>query len=520
VANLSLYLNTLRYLKRKQIWHQIYYRITGIRGPRKLLKAHKSGTGLTLANPILAQYSYLGEQTFSFLNLSHKFTNSIDWNYAENGKLWTYNLTYFEFLNQPGMPTTAGVKLMADFVRNYSSLQDAHEPYPTSLRVVNWIKFLGTHQQHTTEFDAALCTDLLRLSKNVEYHLMGNHLLENGFALLWGGLYFDEVAFTSQGQEILREELTEQIEVNGAHFEYAPMYHCILLGRLLETIDLMATNGFEHLQNFEQFLREKASAMLSWLEKITLNNGQLLHFNDSTKGIAPASQALFDKAKQLNIRIHQGLKNASKHFFIQTPKYHLFIDGQEIYPDYIPGHAHDGLYHFLLQINNHPFIVDTGISTYEKNARRHYERSAMAHNTVTMQGEGHAEMWGGFRVGNRSESIVMDETHAHLSFMQSASNGIGLNRLRDFTWDSSSITLEEELIGSSTGTARFHFHPAVIPELNGNVLKTSLASLTFEGFSDIRLEQYQYAEGFNTTKEALVAVVAFSHKMTTTITVS
>ena len=43
-------------------------------------------------------YSTYKDDKFTILNLSKKFNDKIDWNFSEHGKLWTYNLTYFEYL--------------------------------------------------------------------------------------------------------------------------------------------------------------------------------------------------------------------------------------------------------------------------------------------------------------------------------------------------------------------------------------------------------------------------------------
>ena len=42
---------------------------------------------------------------------------------------------------------------------------------------------------------------------------------------------------------------------------------------------------------------------------------------------------------------------------------------------YQPGHSHADTFNFELYIKNKPIIVDTGISTYENNQQRRYERS-------------------------------------------------------------------------------------------------------------------------------------------------
>ena len=60
-----------------------------------------------------------------------------------------------------------------------------------------------------------------------KYHLLGNHLLENGIALAFTGACFegpDAARWLATGLGILREQLPEQILADGMHFERSPMY--------------------------------------------------------------------------------------------------------------------------------------------------------------------------------------------------------------------------------------------------------------------------------------------------------
>ena len=61
-------------------------------------------------------------------------------------------------------------------------------------------------------------------------------------------------------------------------------------------------------------------------------------------------------------------------------------------------------------------IVDTGVSTYDAGAERHYERSTAAHNTLRVDGLDQAEIWASFRVGRgprvgRTESGEVEGLH-------------------------------------------------------------------------------------------------------------
>jgi hypothetical protein len=101
---------------------------------------------LTWENDLPFLDSYLGNDAFRFLNITHQFNEDIDWNFNNYGKLWTYNLNYFDFLNQKGIVKDEGMKLIENYLKNEKKLIDGKAPYPISLRGKNWIKFLSKHK--------------------------------------------------------------------------------------------------------------------------------------------------------------------------------------------------------------------------------------------------------------------------------------------------------------------------------------------------------------------------------------
>src|SRR5699024_2403521 len=120
----------------------------------------------------------------------HSFQEAINWNTTTHGKLWAYNLNYFDYLHQPGMTKKQGLELIDDFISQIEDNREGLEPYPISLRRINWIKFLSDHGIQDAAIDASLYAQYQILLDNLEYHLLGNHLLENGCSLLFGAYYF------------------------------------------------------------------------------------------------------------------------------------------------------------------------------------------------------------------------------------------------------------------------------------------------------------------------------------------
>src|SRR5690606_24128596 len=223
------------------------------------------------------------------------------------------------------------------------------------------------------------------------------HLLENGFALLMGGHYFQDSQWIAVASKLLQSELDEQILEDGAHFELSPMYHQIILFRVLEAVDYIPKEDA-----MQAFLQGVASKMLAWLGTMTFRSGHIPHFNDSTDGIAFTTAQLVKFASDLGLRSPAaGPLTKSGYRKLQNKKIELVADVHGISPSYQPGHAHADSLSFVMEVGGKPCVVDMGISTYQISTRRDYERSTRAHNTVTVNNQDTAEVWSGFRVGRR-----------------------------------------------------------------------------------------------------------------------
>ncbi len=499
---LRLY-NTIKYLKLKQIYFRLFYfirnkyrRKAGYTYP---IFENIASYNLELDKSIDNSVSYLKKNSFTFLNLSKLFENNIDWNFSDFGKLWTYNITYFDFLNQNDISKDEALELIYDFIESESILKDALEPFPISLRGINWVKFLSYEKIEDEKIDSILYKHYQILLDNLEYHLLGNHLLENGYSLLFGAYYFQDDMLYTKAKEILLAELKEQILSDGAHFELTPMYHQIMFFRLLDCINLVKNNDFKN-QELLSFLETIASKMSAWLRNITFKNGDIPLLNDSAFGIAPTSAHLLEYAKKLNVQSADLQLNESAYRKIDKEKYECIIDIGNIGPDYIPGHAHSDTFNFVINLENMPFIVDTGLSTYETNNTRISERKTSAHNTVEINNKDQSHVWGGFRVANRAKIIHIDEKK---DFIQASHDGYkqdGIIHTRSWTFEENRIFIEDSLSKNVDAIARIHFHPTITKEM---ILEKIFCE------KDIKLSTYNYAPKFNTLIEAIVIEIAF-----------
>lgn len=516
---LLLYYHTLKYLKFKQIRYRAYYALR-VRWRRVTkfkynFNSEKSFTvnSLTLLPSIPNHTSFLSNNSFSFLNLEKTFTNEIDWNFDEYGKLWTYNLTYFEYLNQEEMNPDIGVQLIHDFIQKTTTIKDGLEPFPISLRIINWIKFLIKNNIKDAEIDQSLYIQTEILMDKLEYHLLGNHLLENGFALLFSAYYFSNENFYKKATTILQPELEEQILADGAHFELSPMYHCLMLYRVLDCINLIKENTlhFENARYLSEFLHEKATLMLGWLRHTTFQNDDFPRFNDSAPGIAPTPSELFDYASRLNVETKTIALKESGYRKFQGADYECIVDVGHIGPDYIPGHAHSDTFNFIVYINEQPFIVDTGTSTYENDENRQRERSTSAHNTVQIGDVEQSEVWSSFRVAQRAKIIDLNEGKNTIKATHNGYARIGVTHTRAFDFSEKKIFIKDNIHTKKNIPARafIHFHPSVQAKIKDNMINTNVGKIQFEGSKNIELTSYMYAKGFNNRVEAQKIIITF-----------
>lgn len=517
---ITRYWRTLKYLKPVQLRYQIYYRL------RKLFDENSTQVDLPpiLVNQNLGCSDWIPanelykDGTFRFLNLDKRFEESIDWNFLEFGKLWTYNLNYFEYLLQPDIDKETGLKFIQDFIENIGSNRTGLEPYPISLRTLNWIKFCLKYDINESFINESLYMQFRRLKDNVEYHLMGNHLLENGCALLIGGMYFQDQKFLKKGQKILRKQLKEQILNDGGHFERSPMYHQILLSRLLDCYNMAKKNQLLDDQ-FRTFLIAKAELMLGWLNKVSFSNGTIPYVNDATIDIAPATKELMNYAQKLGLSTPNINLYDSGYRMIKNARCEWFIDVGDIGPDYIPGHAHSDTFSFVLHVDENPLIVDTGLSTYEEGDRRQLERSTASHNTVMINGQEQTEVWKAFRVGRRAHITKLEEGKNDIAAEHDGYKYLGFTHRRTFKWTAEELYIKDIITGEkdAESTAFIHFHPSVIIEKQKGKIVGGDLIISFNGHDSLQIKTYQLATGFNQLKPASVLEVTFKNNLETTI---
>jgi uncharacterized heparinase superfamily protein len=352
----------------------------------------------------------LGPTTFVFLNQEGTVTSRGDWSSPGKPKLWLYNLHYFDDFCAEGHENRSDWhrQLISKWIaENPPSTSPAWDSYPTSLRIVNWIKWLLGGQTATQVMIDSLAVQSRWLERRLEHHILGNHLIANGKALTFSGLFFEgeEAArWYETGMKLLVREFEEQILADGGHFERSTMYHHIILEDVLDILSIHRAFG----RKAPLDLNRVAERMLAWSAIMIHPDGGIAFFNDATFSIACPFEELVRKAQDSGVALQSGPDLPIVH--LQDSGYVRLSNGDAVVladigplgPDYLPAHGHADTLSFELSLNGRRVVVNGGTSLYGSNPERYAQRSTAAHATLCLDGVDSSEVWGSFRVARRA----------------------------------------------------------------------------------------------------------------------
>ena len=526
------YWHTLRHLKPVQFYGRLTFRYLRPR-PNLACAPPLAGEHGPWSAPTLRAPGLAGPGLFDLLGVQGDLA-LIGWDGPERDKLWRYNQHYFDDLNAAGAVARHGwhLDLLADWVAcNRPGAGNGWEPYPCSLRIVNWIKWLWAGNALPPAALHSLAVQARWLGGRLERHLLGNHLFCNAKALLFAGLAHrgpEAQAWLARALAIIDEQLPEQILADGGNFERSPMYHAIFLDDVLDLINAAQRGAgridADHLSRW----RATAARMLAWLDGMTHPDGGIALFNDAALNVAPTLEQLRQYAARVGVAMPQPRAVSgpvctrwpdSGYVRLDAGPASAFLDVAPVGPDYLPGHAHADTLSFELSLFGSRVIVNGGTSCYGLSAQRTRERGTAAHSTVLVENADSSEVWGGFRVARRARPFDYAQQREGDAVSVACSHD-GYTRLpgkpvhrRTWTMADGCLDVRDHVSAAGcSAQARYIFHPSVRatqPEPGHWLLALAdgrRAAITL-GQGAGRLEPAQYAPDFGTIIDTTCLVV-------------
>jgi uncharacterized heparinase superfamily protein len=421
------YWHTLRYLKPVQFYGRLWFKLQQPKVDAVTLAPSLRVRQGKWQSPVAHKPTMLGPCRFKFLDVEHDLPVQGGWNDTALEKLWLYNLHYFEDLNAENAHARRSwhsALIQRWVAENPPPSGNGWEPYPTSLRIINWVKWALKGNTLQADCVQSLATQTRWLCKRLEVHLLGNHLFANAKALVFAGLYFEgseAEQWLAKGLKILAREIPEQVLPDGGNFERSPMYHAIFLEDLLDLLNIAGAYTNLVPSTLVVPWRNASLRMLDWLQGMTHPDGQIALFNDAAFGVAATADQLAAYAGRVlgTDASLSGLPRRYTHCYDRSglrltqwaDSGYIRLEGAEavalldvapIGPDYLPGHAHADTLSFELSVFGQRVIVNGGTSRYGLGPERLRERQTVSHSTVEVGGQSSSEVWGGFRVARRA----------------------------------------------------------------------------------------------------------------------
>jgi uncharacterized heparinase superfamily protein len=473
MAAVGVWWRTLRHLKFQQIVGRTAFKLHAPRpdfrgAPQLRAMAHSWKTSAA------KDQSLVGSHRWRFLNVEREISPDT-WTSADADRLWLYNLHYFDDLNARGADDRAAWhrKLLSEWIEaNPAGKGTGWEPYPVSLRCVNWIKWFLRGAAPERRWLDSLAVQTRWLRRRLEYHLLGNHLFVNAKALVFAGLFFEggeADEWLRIGAQIIESELDEQFLSDGGQFERSPMYHALALEDVLDLVNICRAlgDGIQSVEALEPQLRAKAARMLSWLRAMVHADGRLALFNDCADGVAPPVDELLRYARRLEIEVPEsalpGVTTLAPSGYVRVARGRAtaWLDVAPLGPDYLLGHAHADSLSFELSLDGARVIANGGTSCYGTGPRRAYERGTAAHNTVEVAGQNSSEVWAGFRVGRRAKPRDLDISDSAIRCSHDGYTFLPGMPVHTRRWGlaDTSLTVDDTVVPAAEGRARYFLAP-------------------------------------------------------------
>jgi uncharacterized heparinase superfamily protein len=529
MGNPARLFRTIRHLRAGQVVNRITRKFSSPTAVGRPTPARRPPKSIWKSGPGRLA-SMLSPTRFRFVGQEAELGTAADWNGPSQAKLWLYNLHYFDDLRAQGAADRSQWHrdlIGRWLVENPPGRGNGWEPYPTSLRIVNWIAWALAGNDLGPAALESLAIQVRVLSATLEFHLLGNHLLANAKALVFAGSFFsgpEADGWLQSGLDLLDAELTEQILDDGGHFELSPMYHATILEDVLDLIQLcqlFPTQLEARMQGWQML----AQQMLGWLAEMTHPDGEIGFFNDAAFGIARTHAELTAYAASFGIverRHAEALRvlDASGYLRLQSGPFSVIFDAAEIGPPYLPGHGHADVLSLEVSLDGQRLVANSGTSTYESDAVRIEERSTAAHATVEIDGHSSSEVWASFRVGRRAHPFDLSTATKNGVLSAAASHdgyrwlpGKPIHR-RDIALSPQALSIVDRISGTGEHSVRgrFPLHPSVrsvSPQPTGWRVESAsgrMVGVQIEGASELVTESGHFSPTFGQRMPRLVLV--------------
>ena len=442
IKNLPLYYRTAKHNKTLQLAYWFYHKL--ILSKLATTNTEKYSTNNKLAaNQLKDKYTkhlldkkqcFINTYSCNFINISGDYSTKDSWNDKSKPLLWLYHLHYFDEVSFESKKDNG---FYFNLINRWIKEKPIDKggvgwvPFTVAVRIANWVKFfIDADTKISKSLLESLNIQMQYLADNIEYQFLANHLISDCKGLIYGSIYLQtpkSKTIFDTASKLLKQELQEQINNDGGHYERSPMYHMQVLYDLLDIYNICDSKTNKELLDL---LAEKINKMLVFASDILHLDRKIAFFNDSCFDLVPKANCIHNYALELGFKVSTQkadkavLYKDTGYFIWQENTNKLIVDCDTVAPVYQAAHAHAQIASFELSVFNQRFLVNSGTSIYANTELRAYQRGSKAHNCLTVNNQNCAEVWHSFRVGSRPKLLNRDfSCNSAISHLNISHNG-------------------------------------------------------------------------------------------------
>jgi len=520
IAKFLLYIDSVRRFNLKQLYYFIvnkfikkYLFVLHKYKPKKYddfgglfenLHSVKINNGLNIFNVgITKKYNinnYYNQLELELLNNSlHNFSfeNLNDFQIANN--LQRFYL-FDNVIKDNKLDSNKNLSLILKWIKNYPKQKNiAWNSFNCSMRLLNWIRILSNFSENQIDKENlniivnSINEQALFIKKNIEHHIPGNHIIMQYFSLWMVSIVFnkwenyDELLIFSE--KMLKRELKKEFLPNGFHVEQSFHYHL--------QITLMGLYWLYLSKEFDRFISERIKNIIKRASEICfefrlpdgsfpmLSDNCYNFFNEDIFSDFENFKFLFNKifGSCLKTNDNSILELEQQYLLFKNRENYLLFDIGNIGLKCNPGHGHSDLGNFIFAFNGVPLFIDPGVRNYSNNKDDLSLKKANSHNTLSVDNDDHAKLWGYFRwaylPSNLKSRVLNENGKVIFEFEYNAFKHLGgIQHKRILTFNGNELKIFDTATSKSKHVYKLTFilHPAIgIKKCEGKIILSNFS---------------------------------------------
>ena len=384
-----------------------------------------------------------------------------------------------EISNELKMTPPEKIAIIVEWIDNISvSRNSKWNGFNTSMRLINWMKILHSlpdqFQPESNNWEKIVNSIILHLkiiSHNIENHVPGNHVLIQYFSQWLVYNIFSEwknsEVYSTRNKNKLLKEIGKEFYKDGLHFEFSFHYHVqVTLFSLIWLYGLSVLG-----QQISTEVKNKIAKASNLIKGFLFPDGTIPMIGDNCYTFLNSSLKedinlcirltnLILSERNDNKKSDNKLVITKSYLISQVGDSKIIFDIGNIGYKSNPGHGHSDLLS-ILYFNKELLFIDPGTNTYNNIEESLLQKKALSHNTLSVDGEDQAFLWGFFRWSFLPSHLRQSVNYKNNLMMRAEFTGFKkrgeFTHKREVSFNKAGIILKDSVLGTGVHNIFINF---------------------------------------------------------------